>query len=183
MLEQRDEIMMRFHRITISCVNDDNRHARCNTASPSGEQCKAIERRRRRSRATDDPVSRGLCAQPYAALATNVDGRCSRKAVASVFSTSRDFASDSVERSTISDEGTEGSPNRWLISTVPGGASRQENTAVAKPEATASATAKEPQPRKTSVHGIPAASSARVAMFRMPQDGDDAANRSGSPAR
>src|SRR5581483_7105987 len=104
-------------------------------------------------------------------------GLCSRKAVASVRSAARDFASDSVESSKISDEGMAGRLNRRPTSMVPGGASRHENTEVARPTETASATAKAPQPRKTSCHAIPAASSARVARLRMQQDGEEVASQ------
>jgi hypothetical protein len=62
----------------------------------------------------------------------NVDGRCSRKAAASVFRAARDFASESVESNTISEEGIAGRPNRRLTSMVPGGATRQENTEAAR---------------------------------------------------
>src|SRR5262249_48487605 len=68
-------------------------------------------------------------------------GRCSRNAAASVRNAARDFASDSVDSSTISDDGSAGRPNRRLTSMVPGGAIRHENTEVARPAETASATA------------------------------------------
>src|ERR1700722_14576988 len=126
---------------------------------------------------------RGRARSAFVALPAITGGRCSRKAVASVLSAARDFASESVESSTISDDGRAGSPNCRLTSIVPGGARRQDNIEAARPAATASVTAKDPQPRNTSVHEMPALSSARVAMFRMRQDGDDAARRSGSPAR
>jgi len=90
--------------------------------------------------------------------------------------------SDSVDSSTICAGGSAGRPNFSDTSMVPGGATRRENTEIASPAETASATANAPQPRKDSVHRNPAASSARVAVFRMPQAGEDAANRNGSPA-
>ena len=108
---------------------------------------------------------------------------CSRKALANVFKAARDLASDNADSSMISDGGKAGRPNFSVTSIVPGGATRRENTEIASPAETASATAKAPQPRKVSVHGSAAASSARVAVLRMPQAGDYAANRNGSPAR
>ena len=101
-------------------------------------------------------------------------GRCSRKAVASVRSAARDFASESVDSSTISDDGRAGSPNCRLTSIVPGGARRQGSIEAARPAATASATAKEPQPRKISSQAMPASSSARVPRLRKRQEGEEA---------
>lgn len=55
-----------------------------------------------------------------------------------------DFGSKSVERRAISDDGNEGSLNCRLTSVVLGGARRHRNMDAAE---TASATAKDPQPR------------------------------------
>ena len=81
----------------------------------------------------------------------------------------------------ISVEGSGGRPKRWLTSTVPGGARRQEKAETARPAETAAVTIDDVPPRNTSVHAIAAASRARVAMSRTPQAGESAASRSGSP--
>ena len=81
----------------------------------------------------------------------------------------------------ISVEGREGSPKRWLTSTVPGGARREEKAEIASPAETAAVTMDDVPPRKTSVQAMPAPSRARVAISRTPQAGDRAASRNGSP--
>jgi hypothetical protein len=69
----------------------------------------------------------------------------------------------------ISVEGRGGRPKRWLTSTVPGGARREEKAETASPAETAAVTIDDVPPRNTSVHAIAAASRARVAMSRTPQ--------------
>ncbi len=95
----------------------------------------------------------------------------------------RERPSETVECSTIADEGSGGSPSFSPTSTTPTGATRRARAATASPAETAAVTAAVPPPRKTSTQLTLAASSARVAILRTPHEAANDARRSGLPSR